>query len=127
MRAVALIFALFFFASMGASSADDGKVPAKGKTSPDRLRAMKAALADIEKGILRQVLAYPFAPPPYIGAYADLAKQEYGIQISLTRDLTRDENGYNQVMLMEIEHRFGRGVLTKLMERAEAEHKKNQR
>jgi hypothetical protein len=128
MRMGALIVLPMFFACIeGGHSSAQPKPPEVAKIKPERARAMKAAIADIEAGTLRQTLVYPFAPPAFIGQYGDLARKEYGIEIHLTRDLIDDGNGYNDVMRVEIEHRFGHGVLTKLIERAEAEYLKNKK
>jgi hypothetical protein len=124
MRTIFLTLVLLFF---GSAMADwSSAQPAKGKISPARLQGMKEALVDIEKGMLMQRLEYPVVPPAFLVAWSDLAKKEYGIDMSITFGRPEDD-GYNAVMLLEIEHRFGRGVMTKIAERAEAEYLKNKK
>ena len=97
--------------------------------NPDRLRGMKAAVADIEAGKLK-LKPFPLPDPPWHGRYVELLKKEYGVEWERVTDkaaakLIAEMGGYNDVMLVEIEHRFGRAVLEKLQKKAEAEYRKS--
>ena len=94
----------------------------------DRLKGMKAALADIESGVLRQkALArhYPLWYGDYMSALRNELKTEhvavdpqdypYGVA---------ELDGYNDVMRVEIESRFGKGILTSLEKRSREAWKK---
>jgi hypothetical protein len=99
------------------------------KISPARLKGMKAAIADIEAGKLKQKLIPPPAPP-WWERYVELLKKECGVGLDLVTGKTTEEllagmKGYNDVMRAEIEHRFGRDILNKLGEKAEAEYRKS--
>ena len=95
---------------------------------------MKDALADIEKGFLKQK-EFPLPDPAWFGEYLQRLKKECGVDWEMVqnaledpRDSRAELDGYNDVMRVEIEHRYGRGVLTKLYEKAETEYfKRNQK
>jgi hypothetical protein len=93
------------------------------ETDPHRVRGMKAAVADIEKGRLRLYL--PPAPAPLSQLeYARLLKKECGVEATaagfgMTEGGESANEGYNDVMRVEIEHRFGAGILDRLQKRAE--------
>lgn len=97
-------------------------IPADARiANPDRIRGMKAALADIEKGLLK-VKSVPPPASPWYGDYLDLLKKECGIEIvhidtSKTK-LDAEFHGYNAMMMLEIEHQFGQGILDKLNKKA---------
>jgi hypothetical protein len=104
---------------MSVAGADDA--PAKAKLNEARLKGMKAAIADIEKGVLKE------KHPPYPNApahidYFNTLKKDYGVAIEVVDNKTEDQRderkGYNDVMRVEIEHRFGRGLLDKLWKKA---------
>jgi hypothetical protein len=97
--------------------------PIKTKPDAERVKGMKAAVGDIEKGVLK--LIFPPAPTPLSQLeYAKLLKTECGVEATVAGfDLTeggeKANAGYNDVMRIEIEHRFGAGVLDRLQKRAE--------
>jgi hypothetical protein len=109
-----------------ASAVDAGGAPAKLKPNEARLKGMKAAIADLEQGILKQ--KYPPLPdsPQHID-YVNVLKKDYGVAAEVVDEkdkAQRDErDGYNDVMRVEIEHRFGRGILEKLWKEAEPKEK----
>jgi hypothetical protein len=107
-----------------------GQDPAK--PDPARLKGMKAAVADLEKGVLKQK-EYP--PLPYgsdHSKFVRLLKSECGVEWQVVKTgestpskesraaLRRETAGYNAVMRAEIEQRFGRDILNKLMKKARA-------
>lgn len=100
------------------------KEPARAndtKVNPHRLQGMKSAIADIERGLLR-IKQVPPPAAPWYGDYLDLLKKECGVETihvdPATDDALAEMGGYNAVMLAEIEHRHGKGILGKLNERA---------
>jgi hypothetical protein len=84
---------------------------------------MKAAVADIEKGLLRQK-EFPLPDPGWFKGYVELLRTECGVEWE-TVDPKGDNrgraelDGYNDVMRVEIEHRYEGGILDKLKKRAE--------
>ena len=100
--------------------------PAKGpeskKASADRIKGMKAAVADVEAGNLKwKELPLPY--PAWHPRYVALLKTECGIQYLSVADTKPAElEGYNDVMRAEIEHRFGHGVMGRLHKKAHDEH-----
>jgi hypothetical protein len=89
-----------------------------GPDTRARLKGMKAALADLEAGKLK-LKSFPLADPAWQGRYVALLKQKYGVTYEVFTGYALDTTlaelrGYNAVMRMEIEHRFGEGVLAKL-------------
>jgi len=109
-----------------------GKEPGKGlapanpnKPDPDRFKGMKAALGDLQAGKLKQK-SFPLPAPPWHARYVELLKKECGVEWeTLTGEATLKKitelAGYNDVMRVEIEHRFGRDILDTLQKKAEAE------
>jgi len=98
---------------------------ARTKVNPQRLKGMKAAVADIEGGLLRMRQIPPPAPPWY-SEYLELLKKECGLEL-INVDTSNDKvlaemHAYNDVMLLEIEHRHGKGILNKLGERVRKEY-----
>ena len=103
--------------------------PKKTKANPARVKGMKAAVADIEAGKLKQK-SFPLPDPVWHGRYVELLKNECGVEWEPVTDKATDEliasmRGYNDVMLVEIEYRFGQGILNKLNDKAKAEHFKS--
>jgi hypothetical protein len=89
-----------------------------GPDTRARLRGMKAALADLEAGKLK-LKSFPLADPAWQGRYVALLKEKYGVAYEVFTGYALDTTlaelgGYNAVMQMEIEHRFGEGALAKL-------------
>src|SRR5262245_52256337 len=62
-----------------ALTAEAQQLTGKAKANPARLKGMKAAIADIETGKLRQK-SPPLPDPPWHGRYVELLKKEYGIE-----------------------------------------------
>jgi imidazolonepropionase-like amidohydrolase len=98
------------------------------KPAAARLKGMRDALADIEKGLLKQK-GFSQPDPAWFPEYLRLLKKEHGIDwetVAKSQEEPRDAraglDGYNEVMLAEIEHRFGKGALDKLQERAKADY-----
>jgi hypothetical protein len=90
---------------------------------------MKAALADIEAGKLKQK-SFPLPDPPWQGHYVEILRKECGVEWETVTDkaaapLTAEMGGYNDIMRVEIEHRFGRDTLDKHQKKAEAEFRKS--
>jgi len=102
--------------------------PGKVKPTAARLKGMKDALADIEKGQLKQK-EFALPDPAWFGQYRQLLKKECAVDW-VTVDKSSDEpknpraeiDGYNDVMRVEIEHRYGKGILEKLHEKAKTEY-----
>lgn len=96
-----------------------------GKMDPDRLMGMKAALADLEKGILKQKEYPPLPSPAFHATYTRLLRTECGVAWEVVNSpkyseaLRASVAGYNDVMRAEVEHRFGRDILKKLWNRAQ--------
>jgi len=104
---------------------------AKGKVNPDRLKGVKAALADIEAGMLKQMWP-PFPDSAQQRRYTDLLLKECGIDGKAGPDGADlvgpgpgvdHMRGYNDVMRAEIEFRFGAGIMEKLRKKANEEKK----
>jgi hypothetical protein len=117
---------LLFGIATASFALDDAK--AKKKPSPARLKGMKSAIADIEKGVLMQ-LHQPLPDPPWYQDYVATLKRDYGIAGEVpdgewTKEQRDEVEGYNDVMRVEIEHRFGRGILEKVMKAARDEIEK---
>jgi hypothetical protein len=97
--------------------------PAKDKPNPDRLTGMKAAVADIEAGKLKQKFP-PFPDSLQHRNYTEFLKKECGVESQVVGGFAGpgkvgDEmKGYNDVMRVEIEYRFGPGFLDKLWKKA---------
>jgi hypothetical protein len=100
-----------------------GEARAGDKPDPDRVKGLKAAVTDVETGVLRLIL--PPAPAPLSQLeYAKLLRTEYGVEATTAgfgpaEGGEKADGGYNDVMRAEIEHRFGAGVLDRLQKRAE--------
>jgi hypothetical protein len=130
MRVLICVLALVVFGGFFAAPvrSDSPKAePDKKKPDPDRLKGMKAAVADIEAGKLK--LKYmPLPAPPWQGRYVELLRKECGVEWETvekaTADLIAEMGGYDDVMIVEIEHRFGKGILEKLQKKAEADFRK---
>ena len=103
-----------------------GETKDKAKTAA-RLKGMRAALADLDKGVLKQK-SFPLPDPAWFADYLRLLKKECGVDWETvdnppeTEALLAEMGGYNDVMRVEIEHRYGKGILEKLHERAMAEY-----
>ena len=96
--------------------------------NPYRLRGMKGAIADIEAGNLKQKSG-ALPDPPWHRQYVELLKKECGVEWETVTDKPVTDSiaqmkGYNDIMRVEIEHRFERDILDKLMKKAEAEYRK---
>jgi hypothetical protein len=110
--------------TVGAAHSEGEKgAPAKDKPNPDRLTGMKAAVADIAAGKLKQKFP-PFPDSPQQRNYTELLKQECGVESQVVGGYrgpgkVGDEmKGYNDVMRVEIEYRFGAGILDRLWKKA---------
>jgi hypothetical protein len=91
-----------------------------------RVKGMKAAIADIEAGKLKQ-RSGALPDPPWHRRYVELLDKECGVEwetitVKPTAKLIAEMGGYNDVMRVEIDDRFGRGILDKLSKKAEAEY-----
>jgi hypothetical protein len=125
MRTV-LCIRLFFLATLlvlasAVAASDDGP---KTKPRPDRLQGMKAAISDLEKGILKQKEYPPLPYPPHYPEFIRLLKSECHVEWEVIEqradsdELREEVGGYNDVMRAEIEHRYGRDIFEKLQKRA---------
>jgi len=116
----------FFLATLlvlAAAVAEPDDSP-KTKPSARRLQGMKAAISDLENGLLKQK-EYPALPyPPHYPKFIRLLKSECHVEWEVIEsradsDEFREEvGGYNDVMRVEIEHRYGRDIFEKLQKRA---------
>jgi hypothetical protein len=128
MRVFLCVLAIAVLAGFCTAPARSGPPKAKQDQkhpNADRLKGMKAAVADIEAGKLK-VKSRPLPDPAWHGRYVKLLKKECGVEWEMVTDKFEDKlvaemGGYNDVMRVEIEHRFGWGILGKLAKRAEAE------
>jgi hypothetical protein len=133
MRVFVCVLTVAVLAGLWAAPARPGPLQAEQdqkQPNPDRLKGMKAAVADIEAGKLTQK-SFPLPDPAWHGRYVELLKKECGVEWEPVRDnpsaeLIAEMGGYNDVMRVEIEHRFGRDILDKLQRKAEAEYRKSQ-
>ena len=99
------------------------------KPNPARLKGMKSAIADLEKGITKQK-EYPALPySPHYQDYIRLLKKECGVEWQVIKSpgdsrkkktLSEEVGGYNDVMRAEISHRFGSDIFEKLHKKAKA-------
>jgi hypothetical protein len=106
--------------SLSTSSAE--RAAAKEPVSKDRLKGMKDAVADLEKGLLQQKDYNDRPDSPEWANYVALLTKECGVKwVTVLRDKVSVEEmeGYNDVMRAEIEHRFGRDIFDKLWKKAE--------
>jgi hypothetical protein len=96
--------------------------PAKKKVNEARLKGMRDAVADLEKGFLKQK-DYNDRPDDLTSInFALLMTKECGVvweRMSSLEISVEEMGGYNDVMRVEIEHRFGRGIVEKLLKQAE--------
>jgi hypothetical protein len=132
MRALLCCLALVVFCLFATPVWSDSPKPDKNKLNPDRLKGMKAAIAEIESGKLK-LKSFPPPASPWHDRYVNLLKMECGIECELiSTDKDRDKivaemGGYNDVMRAEIEHRFGVGIINNLGKKAEAEYLKSKK
>ena len=131
MRVFLCVLAIAVLAGFCTAPAHSGPPKAKldqKHPNADRLKGMKAAVADIEAGKLK-LKSPPLPDPPWHGPYVKLLKKECGVEWEMVTDkfdkLIPKMGGYNDVMRVEIEHRFGYGILGKLQKRAEAEYRES--
>ena len=102
--------------------------PDKKQPNAYRVKGMKAAIADIEAGKLKH-RSGALPDQPWHRRYVELLNDECGVEWETvtekpTAKLIAETGGYNDVMRVEIEDRFGRGILDKLGKKAEAEYRK---
>jgi WD40 repeat protein len=111
---------------------DNGKALRPHRPDPARIKGMKDALDDMAAGKLRLTWQWQSLPPGLQDLatlqeqiYCDLLKKECGIETHVHNPLLAlSEEGevamraYNDIMTMEIEHRFGAGILARLSEKA---------
>jgi hypothetical protein len=132
MRLFVCVLAVVTLAGPCAAPARPGPAaaePDKKQSNPYRLKGMKAAIADIESGKLKQ-RSGALPDPPWHGRYVELLNEECGVEWKAVTDkptakLIAEMGGYNDVMRVEIEDRFGREKLDKLRKKAEAEYRKS--
>jgi hypothetical protein len=115
-----VICTLAIFLAVGAARAADDR----SKPDPDRLKGMKAAVSDVEKGLLKLIVP-PTPAPVWELEYHELLKRECGVEVTTAgfgpaEGGAKADKGYDDVKLAEIEHRFGVGILEKLQKRADA-------
>ena len=131
MRVFVCFMVLLVFTGFCAAPAwSDSPKAEQKQPNPDRLKGMKAAIADIEARKLKQK-SFPLPDPVWQERYVELLKKECGVEWETVTDeaaakLIAEVRGYNDVMRVEIEHRFGRDILEKLQKKAEAEFRKAQ-
>ena len=117
------LLALWLLAAAPNLSAAEGVAKVK-PADPDRIAGMKEALADLEKGFLK-IKGVPPPSSPWEDEYRKLLKQECGIdnvyvsyEETSTPKLQARMEGYNDLMLLEIEHRYGRDIFERLGKKA---------
>ena len=97
---------------------------ARPKVSIMRVQGMKDAVADIEAGEMKWK-SIPLPSPPWHGRYIKILREECGVRWENVNDTSkeiRDQiKGYNDVIRAEVEHRFGRDVISRMHERAKKE------
>lgn len=123
----ALLCAALVTSFVSGSSAAEGARSKPATMNIDRLKGMKAAVADLEKGKLK-LRSLPLPDAAWQQQYIDLLRSEYGVAWETTDDVSeplgRELLGYNDVMRAEIEHRFGQDALQTLQKKAEADFRK---
>jgi hypothetical protein len=102
--------------------------PDKKQPNAYRVKGMKAAIADIEAGKLK-LRSGALPDPSWHRRYVELLNEECRVDWETVTDkptakLIAEMGGYNDVMRVEIEDRFGRAILDKLRKKAEAESRK---
>jgi hypothetical protein len=113
------------------SLADEPKAGrSKGTPNASRLKGMKAGVADIENGLLRQ-REFPLPDPAWFKEYTELLKNECGVEWQTVdpkgyKEGRAELDGYNDVMRVEIEYRCERGILDKLQKKARDDWEKKQ-
>ena len=132
MREFVFVLALAVLGGLCTAPARSGQHTAKQERkhpSPYRLKGMKAAIADIEDGKLKQKSG-ALPDPPWQGRYVELLSEECGVKLETvtekpTAKLTAEMGGYNDVMRVEIEDRFGRNILERLQKKAATDYHKS--
>jgi hypothetical protein len=113
------------FLAVAAMAADKPEAAlAQKKVSEVRLKGMKDALVDLEKGFIKQKDYNDRPDSRSWRAFVELVTKECGVVWeTVKRDRVSEEEmgGYNDVMRAEIEHRFGRGIFEELHKKAEEE------
>lgn len=105
---------------IGAMAAAPDEEPAEAKPTAHRLKGMKAAISDLEKGVLKQKEYPPLPYPPHYPKFIRLLEAECNVEWEVvkgpaaSKELREEVGGYNDVMRAEIEHRFGRDLFDKL-------------
>ena len=131
MRQFVCVLAVLAFGGLCTAPARPGPPtaePDKKQPNADRVKGMKAAIADIEAGKLKH-RSGALPDQPWHRRYVELLNEECGVEWETVTDkptakLIAEIGGYNDVMRVEIEDRFGRGILDKLGKKAEAEYRK---
>jgi hypothetical protein len=124
MRTILCGLALVVAAGFCSARAKIEQDKAKAKVDAERVKGMKAAVADIEKGVLK-LIEPPLPAPAWYAEYRKLLKKECGVETTIEgfeddpSGGRKGAAGYNDVMRVEIEHRFGVGILGRLQKRAE--------
>lgn len=127
MRALLIIVPALFLSGYQSQTFADApqEKPEKPKTEAARLKGMRAAVADLELGVLKQK-GFTRAQSPASTEYVRLLQKEYGVAVETlakkaeeaSKDDQAEIQGYNDLMRAEIEHRFGDGAIVKLQVRA---------
>jgi hypothetical protein len=131
MRQFVCVLAVLAFGGLCTAPVRPGPVtaePDKKQPNAFRLKGMKAAIADIEAGKLKQ-RSGALPDPPWHRRFVELLNEECGVKWETVTDkptakLIAEMGGYNDVMRVEIEDRFAPGILEKLRKKAESEYRK---
>ena len=109
---------------LGAMAAEPEENSPQRKPTVHRLKGMKAAISDLEKGLVKQKEYPPLPYPPHYPKFIRLLKSECDVEWEVvkgptdSKELREEVGGYNDVMRAEIEHRFGRDIFEELQQRA---------
>jgi hypothetical protein len=88
--------------------------PRQALANAQRQQGLRAALSDVDAGKLTWkifALSRPLRLPQVL-------KQQYGVEAVVVKETADEVRGYNQVMLAEMERRFGDGIMIRVLDRA---------
>lgn len=110
-------------------SAEEGKAKDEDKIAPQSKAAYERGRKQAGEEIARNVLAIeqPGLPAPWMADYMAKLSKDYHIAVRLTGcvmtpDTVSFQQGFNEVMVVEIEKRHGKDVLRKTAEEAQKQY-----
>lgn len=126
---IALLLVPFFLQGPALSVAEESKAMAGQKVAPQSKAAYEKGRKQAGEEISRNVLAIeqPGLPAPWMADYMAKLSKDYHIAVRLTGcvmtpDTISFQQGFNEVMVEEIEKRHGKDVLRKAAEEAQKQY-----